>query len=83
MSLSLVKLPVRKVPIAVRGQFKEELDCLSNMEIIDSVDVPTNWISSMVVATKRNGQLRLCMSYRSQTSEPGAQKEPLSIAIHR
>ena len=56
-----VKLPVRKVPIAVRGQLKEELDRLSAMGIIEPVDVPTDWISFMVVTTKRNRKLRLCI----------------------
>ena len=60
-SVPPVKLPVRKVPIAVRGQLKEELDRLSAMGIIEPVDVPTDWISSMVVTTKRNGKLRLCI----------------------
>ena len=31
------------------------------MEIITKVDDPTNWISSLVVATKRNGKVRLCI----------------------
>ena len=31
------------------------------MEIIAKVDDPTDWISSMVVTTKRNGKVRLCI----------------------
>ena len=31
------------------------------MKIIAKVDAPTDWISSMVVTTKRNGKVRLCI----------------------
>ena len=31
------------------------------MEIITKVDDPTDWISSLVVTTKRNGKVRLCI----------------------
>ena len=31
------------------------------MEIITKVDDPTEWISSLVVTTKRNGNVRLCI----------------------
>jgi len=34
---------------------------LSNIGVIWKVDTPTNWISTLVVATKKNGKVRLCI----------------------
>ena len=60
-SVQPVQLPPRGVPLAVKDKLKAELERLSNMEIITKVDDPTDWISSLVVTTKRNGKVRLCI----------------------
>ena len=65
-SVRLVQLPPRRVPLAV----KEKLQ--SNMEIITKADDSTDWISSLVVTTKRNGEVRLCID-----------PNPLSNALKR
>ena len=56
-----VKLPCRQWPIAVRAKVKEEISRLEKMGVITKVDVPTDWISSLVVTMKANGQARLCI----------------------
>ena len=56
-----VKLPVRKVPLALKGPLKEELDRLVGLDILGSVDEPTDWTSAMVVVKKCNGEIRLCI----------------------
>ena len=58
-SVQAVQLPPRRVPLAVKDKLQAELEILSHMEIIAKVDDPTDWISSMVVTTKRNGKVRL------------------------
>ena len=60
-SIPAVKLPVRKVPLAVKEPLKEEIHRLVHMGILKPVDSPTDWISSMVVVMKRNGRVRLCI----------------------
>ena len=57
-SVQPVQLPPRRVPLAVKDKLQAELERLSNMEIITKVDDPTDWISSLVVTTKRNGKVR-------------------------
>ena len=47
-------LPPRRVPLAVKDKLQAELEILSYMEIIAKVDEPSDWISSLVVTTKRN-----------------------------
>ena len=55
-------LPVRKVPFALKEPLKRELDRLVVAKgILVPVEVPTDWVSSMVVASKRNGKIRLCI----------------------
>ena len=60
-SVSPVALPVRKTPIALKEPLKRELDRLTDKGILQPVHVPTDWVSSMVVATKRNGKIRFCI----------------------
>ena len=56
-----VVLPVRKVPFALKEPLKREIDRLVAKGILVPVEVPTDWVSSMVVASKRNGKIRLCI----------------------
>jgi hypothetical protein len=56
-----IQLPVRKVPVAVKEKLKVEFDRLSDLEIITPVQVPTEWISAMVVVMKPYGRIRLCI----------------------
>ena len=51
-------LPVRKVPLAVNDPLKQELERLVMTGILQPVDVPTNWISSMVVVKKSNREVK-------------------------
>lgn len=53
--------PVRKVPFAIKEPLNQELDRLVKTGILIPVDVPTDWISSMVVVKKSNGRIRLCI----------------------
>ena len=56
-----VALPIKKVPFAMKEPLKQELDRLVKTGILIPVDVPTDWISSMVVVKKSNGKIRLCI----------------------
>lgn len=55
-----VKLPVHKVPLALKGPLKE-LDRLVSLDILAPVNEPTDWISAMVVVKKSNGKILLCI----------------------
>ena len=54
----------RKIPFALRDKVKAELDRMEKLGVISKVDEPTEWVSSLVVVTKRNGSLRLCLDPR-------------------
>ncbi|KAK2564108.1 Retrovirus-related Pol polyprotein from transposon 412 [Acropora cervicornis] len=54
----------RRVPTALREKFKAELDRLENLGVLAKVDEPTAWVSSVVIATKKSGALRICIDPR-------------------
>ena len=56
-----VQLPTTKLPIAVKEELKNELDRLVKLQVLQPVDVPTNWISAMVVARKKDGRICVCI----------------------
>ena len=47
--------------MALRGVVKAELDAMADKQIITPVTEPTKWVSSMVVAQKKNGKVRICL----------------------
>ena len=53
--------PARKVPVSIREKFKEELQRLESLKVIAPVDEPTEWVSQIVVAVKKSGELRVCI----------------------
>ena len=50
-SLQWSCLPCR-VPLALKGKFKEEIDRLINVVVLEKVEEPTKWVSSAVVTAK-------------------------------
>ena len=53
--------PPRRVPPALHKQLKEKLDSMMDEGVIAPVDQPTEWVNSLVIAQKKNGDLRLCL----------------------
>ena len=51
----------RRVPVALRDRLKATLDDMVRDDIIEAVEKPTEWISSMVVITKKDNKLRICL----------------------
>ncbi len=51
----------RCVQVALRGKLRESLDEMVQEQILVPVTEPTPWISSMVIVTKKNGKLRICL----------------------
>ena len=56
-----VVLPARKIPIAIQGQVKQELDKLVERGILVPVEEPTEWVNQMAVVRKSSGSLRICL----------------------
>ena len=56
--------PVRRTPFSLRDKVKEKIEELIAMDIIESVEGPTPWLSPVVVVPKQNDGIRLCMDMR-------------------
>ena len=50
--------PFRKVPVALRAKIQKELTHMEELDVIQKVDEPTEWVNSMVTIAK----LRICMT---------------------
>ena len=51
----------RRVPLPIQPKLKAKLQELVDQGILATVTEPTDWISSLVVTTKKSGDLRICI----------------------
>ncbi|GBO42922.1 hypothetical protein AVEN_170139-1, partial [Araneus ventricosus] len=56
--------PTRRVPQALQPKLKETLDKLEKEKIVSKVNKPTDWVQSLVIVEKPNGNLRFCLEPR-------------------
>ncbi|XP_021340039.1 uncharacterized protein LOC110441256 [Mizuhopecten yessoensis] len=54
----------RNVPAALRDRLKDAPSEMERDGIIEKVDQPTDWVSSLVVVEKPSGKLRVCLDPR-------------------
>ncbi|GFR99333.1 Pol polyprotein [Elysia marginata] len=54
----------RSVPIPLQSKVKKELDRMKELDIIEEVTEPTDWVSPMVPVPKANGEVRICVDLR-------------------
>ena len=59
----VVKAP-RRIPAAVRNDVKQELTRMEGLGVIRRVEEATDWVSSMVAAKKKSGEIRVCLDPR-------------------
>ena len=55
----------RSIPIPLRDRVKEELVRMVSIGVISQVDQPTPWCAGIVVAPKRNGDIRICVDLKA------------------
>ena len=51
----------RRVPVPLHSKVKEELARMEQMHIISKVDEPREWCAGMVVVSKANDKVRVCV----------------------
>ena len=49
----------RRVPATLRDKLEVELERMVKLGVIHRVDYPTEWVNSMVITQKPNGDLRI------------------------
>ena len=73
-----VKMPLRRYPIALKDKLGRELERLESLGVLERVVSATDWVSSVVVETKKDGSLRICIDPRPL--KQGPEKVPLPDA---
>ena len=53
--------PARKIPIALMGKLKDELNRMETLNIIEKVSYHTDWVNNIVIAEKSNGSIGVCL----------------------
>jgi transposase InsO family protein len=56
-----IQMPLRRLPIALHDRVEAELRKLVDDEIIAPVTKPTPWVSALLVTTRRDNSLRVCI----------------------
>ncbi|KAJ8332978.1 hypothetical protein SKAU_G00418740 [Synaphobranchus kaupii] len=57
--------PARRIPIAMRGNVKAELDRMTSLGVLAPVSEPSEWVSSMVAThKKKSDEIRICIDPR-------------------
>ena len=56
--------PHRRIPFHVRADEEKELERLEKLDIIETVEGPTFWVSPVVVVPKKSGEIRICVDMR-------------------
>lgn len=69
----------RRVPAALRSRLMEELNDLETAGIIAKVEVPTDWVSSLVVVQKKSGKLRICLDPKDLNKAIKREHYPLPV----
>ena len=55
----------RKIPATIREKLKYEFVRLEKDGVIAKVDIPTEWVHSLVIVEKLNVTLRICLDPRN------------------
>ena len=56
--------PPRRCPISIKDDIKEEIDQMIALDVIEPVQEPTDWVSSLVYVQKPTGKWRICLDPR-------------------
>ena len=61
-TVSPVRMPLRRLPIAVKDEVRIKLEQMVDQGIIVPEPEPSLWISALIVVTKPNGDIRICIN---------------------
>ncbi|XP_038063010.1 uncharacterized protein K02A2.6-like [Patiria miniata] len=54
----------RRIPLPLHPQLKAELDKMEKQGIVTRITEPTDWCAPIVIAPKKNGNIRVCVDLR-------------------
>ena len=65
LNIKPIIIPPHKVSFALKQRLKQELQWTTQLDIIIPINGPTDWVSSLVVVEKSNGNLWVCLGPRN------------------
>ncbi|XP_053691543.1 uncharacterized protein K02A2.6-like [Sabethes cyaneus] len=71
--------PLRQVPIHLENAVTEKLEELLKRDIIEVKKGPATWVSPLVVASKANGSIRLCVDLRRVNQAVIRDRHPMPV----
>ena len=84
-----IQKPPRRVPIAMKEKFKQELDSMEAQGIIskyDGRDISPEWLNSFVIVKKPNGSLCVCLDPTDLNKEiirPVCNTQTMDDVVHK
>ena len=84
-----VQKPPRRVPIAMKDKFKQDLDAMEAQGIIslyDGHDTSPKWLNSFVIVKKPNGSLHMCLDPTDLNKEiirPVCNSQTMDDVVHK
>ena len=77
-SVKPVAQPARRIPLSLRDKLKDKIDEVIGMDIIEPVEVPTSWVSPVVVVLKANEEIRLFVDVRRANEAIISERHPIA-----
>ena len=68
-----------RVPISMKDKVNKKLRELEKSQIIAKVDEPTDWVSRMVVGSKKSGDIRICIDPQALNKDLKREMHPLPV----
>ncbi|XP_018364694.1 PREDICTED: uncharacterized protein K02A2.6-like, partial [Trachymyrmex cornetzi] len=53
--------PCRRVPLRLKEKLQQELQRMEDEGIVKKIQEPTDWVNALVLVTKKDGSLRVCL----------------------
>ncbi|CAB3985107.1 Transposon Tf2-9 poly [Paramuricea clavata] len=72
-----VAQPPRRVPFHIRKVVDKKITELEDLDIIESVQGPTPWVSPLVAVPKANGEVRVCVDMRRANEAVIRERHPI------
>ena len=76
-SIPTVIHPPRKIPISMLHKLEAELDRMQKLDVLEKIEEPTDWVSSLVVVEKPNGQICVCLDPKDLNRAIKRQHHPM------
>ena len=72
--------PLRKVPHVLKPKLNKELKQMDDLDILEPIEKPTDWVNGLVIVENPNGKLRICLDPRALNNAIKRKHLPLSTA---